>query len=358
MKKLIFFFTFLILSSCNIEKKKNNPKNISYYFNNLKNENPDGEIKIQYSDFILELFLDSIGSISLKQLGEEITYMPDSIFENRKQINKRISINDFNLLKEAAKTKIIDYQTASKIFNEGEYDSLNFKQGDIPITMYSFDENQNDFKEFALIVGSNFGRNCELYFFKSNQLLSKHNIYHHSGLVLEHYKDNDGKTIIYYKENYISGTGIWWYNFNFYKYYDNKLTPILNEIKNANLQSPWGIRVQWLESFVVDTNPLTLKMVYSQEFSDTLINSSIIKDSTFIEYHWNNDLNKLIGNYKESKISKNQILSFYISDNELLFIKAYNKLLKTNLNKKEHRKAILNYLNEVKNHESTIKPHR
>jgi hypothetical protein len=221
----------------------------------------------------------------------------------------------------------------------------------IPFTFVSFDKNKKEFKEFAVCLGyADAGWSCEMYFFSGNKIVAKHNINHRYGLELEHYKDIDGKTVVYYKENYQSGTGIWWFNFYFYKYYNNKLIPILNELENGNLQFPWSTRVLWLESTIQKTNPLTLKMVYYQAFSDSAESPKYINDSTFVQYSWDDKTKKLVGNYDKSKISKAQILTYYLEDNELLFINAYNELLKNNLQDKRFRQSTFNYLNEVKNH--------
>jgi len=76
----------------------------------------------------------------------------------------------------------------------------------------------------------------------------------------------------------------------------------------------------------------------------------IINDSTFVQYNWNEQTKTLQGQYKDSKISKPQILSYYLEDNELLFVNAYYKSLKLALVDKTKRKSVLNYLKEIKNH--------
>jgi hypothetical protein len=204
-----------------------------------------------------------------------------------------------------------------------------------------------------------------LYFFKSNKIIAKldgrDRIYDGP----EHYKDARGKTVIYRLEEFDRGSGIWWYQFFFYQYDGDRLIPILNEVENANLlqPSPWGVRELWIESFVQKTNPLTIKMVYHQQLPDTTgfdnykapkIGPKIVNDSTIVKYTWNEQTRMLEGDYAQSKISKAQILSYYLVDNELLFINAYYKTLKNLLLKKNTRKSTLYYLNIVKNHECNI----
>ena len=124
----------------------------------------------------------------------------------------------------------------------------------------------------------------------------------------------------------------------------------MNELENANLQFPWSVRTLWLKSTIQRTNPLTLKMVYYQAFSDSIKSPNYVDDSTFVQYTWDEKTKTLIGNYEKSKINKAQIMTYYIEDNELLFINAYYRTIKTNLLDKKFRQSTLNYLNEVKNH--------
>ncbi|MDB5152470.1 MAG: hypothetical protein JWR54_1221 [Mucilaginibacter sp.] len=126
---------------------------------------------------------------------------------------------------------------------------------------------------------------------------------------------------------------IWWYQFFFYKYDGNKLIPVLSVPQNINLlqPSPWGVRELWLESFVQKTDPLVIKMVYHQQLPDTAefdhytpnpnLGPMIANDSTYIQYSWNKQTKVLEGNFKQSKISQSKILSYYLTDNELLLIR-------------------------------------
>lgn len=303
----------------------------------------------QYSDLQLERFLDSVGNLPTNQLMDKVSFISDSIFKNKVQINKVISNSDFNKLIKAIELNQIAFSDAKNIFPKDDIEGPYQKTDNIPITFFSFDKNKNDYYEFAISIGNpNLHRTCELYFFKSNKLITKHIINHRYGLELKHYKDNDGKTVIYYKENYQSGSGIWWFNFYFYKYYDNDLIPILNELENTCLEFPWSTRVLWFETFVEKTNPLTLKMVYNQAFSDSIVTKKFINDSTFVLYKWDEKTKKMIGDYQKSKITKPQILSYYLEDNELLFINSHYEILKQNLKDKDLRIHVFNYLTQVK----------
>jgi len=323
---------------------------------NVENNSVDQKSKkhIKYSDKQLTTFLDSIGKISTAVLMDKASFRSDSIFKNQLKIDKVIDSSDFEYLKKAIRVEKIDIKTANRIFGNINIDTTFLENDSLPITFFSFNKNKNEFNEYAICLGSpNLDWRCELYFFKGNKILTKHNINHRYGLELEHFTDADSKTVIYYKENYVSGSGIWWFNFYFYKFYNNELIPVLNELQNGNLQYPWGFRVFWLESFIKKKNPLTLKMVYYLQLPDSTAEDGmqkIIDDSTVVTYIWDEKSKTFKGNYEKSKITSPQIMSYYVEDNEILFINAYYKILKACLLDKKKRLSTLNYLNEIKNY--------
>lgn len=312
---------------------------------------------LRYTEQQLETFLDSIGKLSPVLWADDISYLTDSTFKNKPQLNKVIPQKDFTKLKKTVLSdneinRKIDVKTAKSIFGEVAYiDSAFLVENVIPITIISFDKKIADFNEYAICLGCpGVSWNCILYFFKGNKIIAKHNVFHRYGLKIEHFKDTDNKTIIYYKENFGSGTGICQFNYYFYKFYDDRLIPILNELENGNFNG-WGSRRGfWFEALVTNTIPLTLKMVYHQLLYDTLNSDiKIIDDSTFVQYTWDEKTRTLIGNYNKSKINKFQILTYSFADNDLLFINTYYSILKNYLNDKTKRSKILKYLNDIKN---------
>jgi hypothetical protein len=353
MRNIYYILTLFILTNCGNRQSQN--ENVELKTTDTT-ETDNKEIR--YTDQQLESFLDSIGSISPLLWTDSVAFAADSTFKNQLQMNKVISQKDFTKLKRAVLEvdeidRAIDIKTAKSIFSEiDEVDSSFIADDRIPLTFISFDKRKDDLNEYAVALGyPSMSWNCVLYFFKGNKIIAKHNIYHRYGLELEDYKDSDGKTIIYYKENFGSGTGIWQFNYYFYKFYDDKLIPILNELENGNLNG-WGSRRSfWLEAFVTNTTPLTLKMVYHQELYDTTdSNPKIIDDSTFVQYKWDEKTRTLIGNYEKTKINKYQILTYYLADNELLFINTYYSTLKDCLKDKTKRNIVLDYLNGIKNY--------
>jgi hypothetical protein len=309
--------------------------------------------QIQYSEKELIAFMDSVAKLPSQPLQDKVSFRTDSIYKIQTNFDRQLSSLEFKQLKQAIKKEKIDLKFAERIFGKYTSDTSDVSEGKVPITLFSFDKNKSDYNEFALALGwiHEFDGN-NLYFFKSGKLISKLIFHYRYDFELEHYKDKDGKTIVYHKENFQSGVGIWWYNYYFYQYDGDRLIPILNEVENSNLTWP-GFRLLWIQSTVVKTNPLTLKMVYHQELFDTSrveTESKLINDSTFVKYNWNERTKKLEGDYAHSKISKPEILSYYLEDNELLFINTNYKLLKKELANPAQKARVLYYLNSAKNY--------
>ncbi|MDN5285804.1 MAG: hypothetical protein JWR38_2078 [Mucilaginibacter sp.] len=353
IRPIFYVLIFLTFIGC-IHQDKQRSKSIHTQKSTNAKPSDKNNKKIQYSDQQLEMFLDSTGKLPTQPLVDKTSFGADSVFKSQQQMDKPISPNDFNRLKLAIRSSKIDVKTAKSIFGNFEVDSTYVNEGILPVELFSFDKNKNEFNEYAICLGDH-GRswNDGLYFLKSNIIISKHNAYNRYGLDLTHYKDVDGKTVVYYKEGFDSGSGIWWNNFFFYKYDGNKLIPILNELENGNMQGFWGFRILWLESSIQKTNPLTIKMVYYDQLPDTSkadYGPRIVDDSTTVRYIWDERSKTLQGQYTQSKISKAQILSYYLNENDLLFINTYYKTLKSSLQDKAKRKGTLVYLNNVKNY--------
>jgi hypothetical protein len=304
--------------------------------------------KRSYNDRLLEAYLDSIGNLSSVLWMKNVAFATDSVFRNRTPMEKTIGAKDFALLKNGCKTGMLDISISKRIFGDIAGDSSYLEQGAIPLQFFSFDTRESNFREFAICPLGDGGWECDVFFFSGNRMVSKHHIYHRYSLQVDHYKDRDGKTVVYYRENYGSGSGIWWFNYCFYKYDGSKLIPVLNELAEANQQFPWGARVFTLKSTVQKTNPLTLKMVYSQAFSDVPGSPFFIYDSTFVRYTWNEEFKTFRGDYKKSKITKPQILMYYLEDTEHLFINTYHDMLKRFLQTDTMRTRTLDYLDLVK----------
>jgi hypothetical protein len=323
---------------------------------------------IKYSDKQLEAFLDSIGKLPTEPLAAKVAFIADSDFKSPRRMDKLISPADIKILKHAAHKGVMAVKTARRIFNNNQisYDCntksifLTYKVGLIPVVYYPFNINKG---EYGICIGDpDHCENAYLYFFKGDSVIAKHDLYQRFSDKLRWFKDGDGETIVYYIKQFDEGSGVWWFNYYFYKYDGNKLISVLNELQSANLiqPSPWGARELWLESSIQKTNPLTIKMVYHQELPDTAefdhytatpdTSPEIVNDSTIVQYTWNRQTKTFEGQYGQSKITKAQILSYYLVDNEILFINSYYNRLKNLISNKTTRRSTLHYLNLVKNY--------
>jgi hypothetical protein len=332
---------------------------------NIENEkmqlSASDEQFVRYPDPDLELFLDSVSRLTPSRWTEPISFMADSIFKNQIQLNRVISDKDFVKLKRAIHEgelfRTLDLTTARTIFGDlEELDLADYNDDGIPFIFMSFDSVETALDEFAICLNHLCeGWNSVLYFFQSKRVIAKHTIFHRYGLDLNHFRDSDNSTVIYYKQNYGSGTGIWQFNYNFYKFHEGQLIPVLNELQSGNLTGWGATRNFWLESSVVNTSPLTLNMIYHQQLRDALgeyIN--IVKDSILVTYQWSRDSLFFNRKAENDKRLHSQVLTYYINGNEWLFMNAYSYEIKQALTNPKTRTLTLDYLNIIRNHYSDI----
>ncbi|MFN8166130.1 MAG: hypothetical protein U0X76_08175 [Bacteroidia bacterium] len=316
-------------------------------------------IDIEYSDSERERFLDSIGSLPSHPLVKQTTFATDSIFKNQLSMNKVISGSDFEKLKEVMNSSgewnpDIDLETAKAIFGEKAIDTAQLSDGKLPLVVYSFDKHKSDWNEFAICPGTTasgeYGWTCKLYFFRKNRIVACHTIEHHYGLEINHFKDAEGRTVIYYSENFGTGSGIWQWNYYFYKYDGDRLIPVLNELKDGNLQSGWGSRMFRLETTIVKTNPLTMKMTYyHQLYKNGVPGPKLYQGKAIVHYKWDEASKTYQADYDHSTITRAQVVSYYIESGDLLFINSHSGILKSRMTDKILRGIIMDYLNEAMN---------
>ncbi|MBP6664034.1 MAG: hypothetical protein KA783_04240 [Chitinophagales bacterium] len=305
---------------------------------------------LDYEEKELNNFADSIAQLNPEIWKKEVSFYSDSVYQSQQKLHVDLSIQDFELLKKDCAKNAMNTDLLQKLFPDEVIDS-SYLDYEYPITVYNF--GQTNFEYFAIEIYID-GWKSNVYFFDKNKIVARHHILHRYGLELNHFIDQDNKVVVYYKQNFASGTGIWWFNTNYFKYTDQSLIPVLNELNEANLQYPWGIRYYFLESSIEKTNPLTIKMLYNQEFLDETTRESItiLKDSASIKYNWDENNKQFIADFSASKLNEYQILSYYLVDNELLFINTHYKLLQKMLssNKPKTKQAALIYLKAVKDY--------
>ena len=330
MRPYLFHLMVLFLGVFCIAGCKQNPAPVD------ENARP-----MSYSEKQLESFLDSVGRLPIEPKVREARHYSDSVFYGIQPLAISWSEKDFSrLLKEAKKGGVSEDLAQKYHLN---YQKGMLHDGKLPVLLFIFNLQKG---EFALSFGLGASWGAEVYFFQNSRCVAKQQIEHHYGLEIEHYVDEAGKTVIYYKENFASGTGIWWWDYYFYRYEDGKLLPVLSELQNGNSSMIPAYRARWLESTVVNTKPLTLKMVYylSGENGEYIIN-----DSTNVQYRWDVKTKMLKGDYEQSKLNQNQILAYNLgTGNDLFFIKAHYEKLKQLLKDKSKRRLVLYFLNEAK----------
>lgn len=299
---------------------------------------------MSYEESYLESFLDSVGRLPIEPMVRKARKFSDSIYYNGQKMSVQLTPADRQMLLQG---KMIPEKLAQKY--HWDYDTSMVFEGKLYLVVLPFDKDIKNPEKFAFylgIEGNIAGSECDLYFVDKNTCIAKHHVYHRYGLELDYYVDTEGKTVVYYKENFTSGTGIWWFDFYFYRYDNGALKPILSELQNGNLSMIPSYHGRWLESSVISTKPLTLKMVYYLTGEN---GEDIINDSTEVKYKWDAASQTLRGDYKHSKLSREQVLSYNLgSPNDLFFIRAHYNTFKQLLKDRGKRKLVLYYLNDVK----------
>lgn len=298
-----------------------------------------------------EAFLDSVGRLPIAPLIADATQYADSVFIHQPMQSRVFSAADIQLLKQAQLTGFLKIQVARRILGDTsislrsnaaiEEDSIS-AQGLVRVSYLPFGAD-----EYGLDVGVSGHQGSAMYFFKGNRLIARHETPYIYGQSLKYYRDAEGHTVVYYIYGFLRGSGNWWNQYFFYRYEGNRLVPVLSELQNGNQTgfSDMGARDYWLEATVQQTNPLTLKMVYHVEMPDTAAAAPrVLNDSTLVVYRWNRQAGRLEGQYHHSKITYPQVLSYYASDTDLLFVHAYSARLKQALADSVRRPAIRRYL--------------
>ncbi|MCL2074397.1 MAG: hypothetical protein FWH18_10770 [Marinilabiliaceae bacterium] len=370
MKKLVTFIILLIiLVSCQNQSAKksvlteNDPEQENEKVDKIENLENENRPYITYSEFELRLFLDSIGQLNPDLLAKGMTKKVDSVLNNQTTLNHELSTADFEKLKTASKEQLIDIDFAKKIFPNFQFDSdlRKFRQDKkIPIEFYSFDKNEYDFNEFVISIRTDFGKG-DVYFFRNKKIIAKHAVYYRYHLDLKHFKDENNQTVIYYKLFYESGSGICWIQFNFYKYQNDKITPLLTEIHDITYQWLYP-RMVSIKSTIVNERPLQLQFVYENHFCDPTSDENVvfdcpriefIKDSTIVTYNIDTQSGIYVPNFTGTKLDRNKLLSYFlINESHFLFVNTHYNLFSDGLNSKDDklRNAILIYLNQLKNY--------
>ncbi len=329
MKIVKIGFVLLILflfGSCNF-KKTNKSKKVLF------------ETKMQ-------LFFDSIKNISSENLVQKAQFIADSTFHSFKVHNQSISKNNFKLLMQAVEKQEISYNQFNRIFNF-KIDAYFTNSGKIQIRFFSFCK-KDSLQHYAIVLGNkDLTWESKVFFFERDRLISEHNVFHKYGLELDFFLDLDMQPIVYYSFNFESGTGVWWFNYFFYKFSNGTIEPVLNILQRSNLNFPLQNRIYSYEAELINFLPLTFKVKYLQEiFGENGKSLQLINDSSIFVYRWNSNFNKFLPD-SHNKLSHYQIISYYLGETDFLFIKTHTTEF-TNAVKVDSLKSIIfSYFNSL-----------
>lgn len=295
--------------------------------------------------------LDSIGGLDKEKLAKDVSFFADSVLNSQIDLNITLSDKAFALIKKIATKEQISLADAKQIFPDLIDNELLYLG--VPLRFFSFDDDPTKFNQYAIAVGSHgLSFDSDIYFFQGKNIIAKQHVLHKHGLKFEHFKDENDRTVVYYSVNFMSDTEIWWFQYNFYRYDNGKLIPVLTEQNDSYLGSDWGsMRSFWLTADVVradslnfvSANPLKIEFRYK---SLPFMNEK----STIVTYNIDAQTVKYVADFSNSDFDKYKLLSFCLMDNDLLFVSAYHAKLKEYLNGNDPimRKTVFNFLEDLR----------
>lgn len=333
--KLVYFYiciTATFLFSCNVLDKKSSTK-------------------ISEIDSVL-IYIDSIKNLEMDKYFDKVKHPSDSTYKNCFYIiNKQMSdTKELKPIIMASRTKKMQIKLAKQIFPDLKLDSNDFINNSyIAFNSFNFSDKRLTNKEMAIVPGDASGLkwSSDIYFIKGLNIISKHHNFHRYGVNINSFKDKNGQTVIYYTENFGSGSGIWQYNYFFFKIEREKIVPVLNTLKTGNLAA-WTDRDFNLNAEIIKTNPLTLKYKYNI----TINQHEIVSDSSIVEYRIDKKTGIYNPDFKNKTINKTKLLCYYLTQtDDILFINQYYDELKLILHGNNHdkKKAVIKFIKKNMN---------
>ena len=307
----LIILSALLLTACHIRESdsKNIPHNDTTVPEARAIPEHSGREEIrpkEYSDQeVAELtsLLDSIHRLDLRVYRYNLRKPMDSTFRSMKNLNKTLSNEDYKKLIQYCDSGKINLAFAKRILPfkikketiASPDEELIKKERSIYMGVYSFDSTQSYYNEFAIRLGYYpMNWSDEVYFFKGNKIVAYQEIYHRYGLDIKSFRDSDGNTVVYYRANFVSGSGLLHYNCFFYKYLNSELRPVLNIASEMHDATFSPIFYRELNEEVVKEAPLTIQYVSHIILADKAqypnIDTSIFgHDTTNIVFDWNGD---------------------------------------------------------------------
>ena len=280
----------------------------------------------------------------------------DSFFLSHTVYNIEMTDNDYEQLKNGCRARNLPMDFLHKILPDYIPDPeiyIDVERSVYPVDYYVFSENQNSFDYYVVIPEKGGASSFSAYFFKGKTLIERHDIYQDEFLKIEYFKTDFGACVIYYPQLFISITGSFWENYFFYRYTDdNRLIPVLNELHTSHFTMPWNAKTFLYDTEITNVNPLKIAMRYELSVTnmETREQELWMTESTETSYKWNDSLQQYIPDFQNKLFDRDRIASFYLFQNELLFIHCFADELKQMLLGKDPEKSRLtsSYLNKVR----------
>lgn len=297
-------------------------------------------------------YLDSVGRLNPDSMTLALITSIDTTYI-QKGMNKELLPNELEKLIHYVKEGSIELEFAKEIFPNLKYNDTQIiiKDQDSLLLVSYFDlsSDEEQFEKFAITIGeSSLSWENDIYFIENSQIIYFLHSFHRYGLDIKSFEDQN-KTVVYFRENFGSGTGIWWNQFRFFSINEGVMQPILSEMANVNL-SGWSYRQFTVESKILSQSPLKIQF----EYQTTLPNqesqpTDLINDSTVVTYKWNND-SKLEADFSKSTLSRNKLVGYYLGNSDLLFVNTHIELFRKYLSSSDmkSRAAVKSYLMNLK----------
>lgn len=226
---------------------------------------------------------------------QRIAHHSDSIFQGGEQLDRLLSITDFDTLRALIEqpdergNNFLDSAFVTRVFGRA-FDGMG--RGRVFYEFHPLDEQSEWPNHFALMINDGFSWVHHLYFFAGRRIVARHEFFDkdHSGFRINHFRAPDEATVIWFERILSWGSlgSAHQQNYQFYRYEPSgRLLPLLNELASSYRPPLSGNRNWSFVSEVVSTDPLTIKRRYTDGiWLPNEGNVEVVCDSIEVEYVW------------------------------------------------------------------------
>jgi hypothetical protein len=299
---------------------------------------------------LMEL-LDSLANALPNDRPRPIENRSDSIFKHQQKAYLELSSIEFAELKASLKDQRIPARFHNMFFPSIDTSGMTFEQGRfIPITFHSF--GGDSFEHFAIQATPVSSYEALVCFFKGPKMIARHAIINRFGIEFFHFLDEKQRMTLGYEQHFAWGTGLWSTHWHLFKYKEEGLQPVLNEIcdNNRSCLEAGCLRAFRLKTKVQSTRPLILAFQYWVElpFGSKHSPLRIVDQKSLISYTWDEQKWRYIPQFDQTGFNLMQKTAFALEVGEKEFINAYQNELKAMLVQGgQQGKAIKRYLESI-----------